>query len=91
MGCVYFVIALIAPRVLLFLIFLLTGWFQRAFNTWLWPIVGFLFMPYATLAYMAAMLNNAHQLTGGWLALFVVGVLVDLGHFGGGAAYRRRR
>ena len=71
--------------------FLLTDWFGRGFETQVWPILGFVFMPYTTLAYLGAMLNNNHTLSGGWLALFIVAIIVDAGHWGGGGvAYRRK-
>lgn len=77
-------------------IWLLTNWFDRAYETVLWPVVGFFLMPYTTLAYMAAMLNNNYSVRGGWLALVVVAVVVDIGHWGEGGrkvtkARRRRR
>ena len=84
MGCIFAIIALAVPRVMMFFAFLLTNWFGRAFDSLLWPILGFVFMPYTTLAYMAAMLNNNHTLSGGWLALFIVAIIVDTGHWGGG-------
>ena len=91
MGCIIAVIALAVPRVLMVFAFLLTDWFGRAFQTSVWPILGFVFMPYTTLAYLAAMLNNNHTLSGGWLVLLVVAIVVDAGHWGGsGATYRRR-
>lgn len=92
MGFLIVVFALAVPRILMFVAFLTTNWFQRGFETQLWPILGFLFMPYATLAYVAAMLNNNHTLSGGWLILFVLAVLVDISHWGGGGqTYRKRR
>ncbi len=90
MGCLIAVVALAVPRVLIVFAFLLTDWFGRAFQTSVWPILGFAFMPYTTLAYLAAMLNNNHTLSGGWLVLLVVAIVVDAGHWGGGATYRRR-
>lgn len=90
MGCLLAIVALAVPRVVLVVAFLTTDWFKRAFEVNLWPVLGILFMPYATLAYLAAMLNNNHALTGGWLALFIVAVVVDVGHWGGGGhTYRR--
>ena len=90
-GCIFALLALAVPRVLMILAFLLTNWFSRAFETQVWPLMGFVFMPYTTLAYMAAMLNNNHTLSGGWLALFIVAIVVDVGHhWGGGVKYRRR-
>ena len=91
MGILFALIALALPRVMMAIAFLMTDWFSRAFETRLWPIIGFLFMPYSTLAYMAAMLNNNHALTGGWLVLVIVAIIVDAGHWGGsGRTYRRR-
>ena len=91
MGCIFAVIALALPRTLMVFAFLLTDWFGRGFETQVWPILGFVFMPYTTLAYLAAMLNNNHTLSGGWLALFIVAIIVDVGHWGGGGvAYRRK-
>jgi len=91
MGCIIAVIALAVPRILMFFILLLTDWFGSAFETRAWPILGFVFMPYTTLAYLAAMLNNNHALSGGWLALFIVAVVVDAGHWGGsGFSYHRK-
>lgn len=91
MGFILVVIALAVPRVLLFIAFLMTNWFGRAFETRLWPLLGFLFMPYATLAYIAAMLNNNHALTGGWLVLFIAAIVVDVTHWGtGGHSYNKK-
>ncbi len=91
MGCVLVVIGLAVPRVLMFFIWLLTDWFGRGFETRVWPILGFIFLPYTTLAYMAAMLNNNHKLSGLWLVLFVLAILVDIGNWGGSRAATRRR
>ena len=91
MGCIFAVIALAVPRTLMVFVFLLTDWFGRGFETQVWPILGFVFMPYTTLAYLVAMLNNNHTLSGGWLALFIVAIIIDAGHWGGGGvAYRRK-
>lgn len=79
MGCLLPCLAVLMPRVVMFFISLLTNWFQQAYNTVLWPLLGFFFMPYTTLAYMAAMLNNHHTLDNGWLVLVIVAAIVDLG------------
>jgi len=89
MGCLAVIIALVVPRVMMVFAFLMTDWFSRAFETRLWPLMGFLFMPYATLTYVAAMLNNNHALTGGWLVLFVAAIVVDVSHWGGGCCTYR--
>ncbi len=71
------------------LIAIFTPWFGAAFNSALLPFLGFLFMPYTTLAYMAAMLNNNHNVSGGWLVLIVIAAVVDLG--GHRSMVRQRR
>jgi len=71
--------ALAAPRFLMVMIWFLSNWFGRAYETTLWPLLGFLFMPFTTLAYMAAMLNNQGRLSGLWIVLLVLAVLADLG------------
>lgn len=94
MGCVVVVLALMLPRVVMVIAWLLTDWFAEAYNTRFWPILGFLCMPYTTLAYMAAMLKNNHQLGGFWLVLLVVAVIFDLGHWSSASRHRgpdRRR
>lgn len=91
--CLLAAFGLLVPRVLLFFMWLLRGdWFAQSFHHWVWPVLGFLFMPYTTLAYMAGMLNNHGHISGGWLVLVIVAVLVDIGHWGGGQrSYRVRR
>ena len=90
MPCLLVILALLLPRVVMFFIWLMTNWFSRAYDTWIWPLLGFIFMPYTALAYMAAMLH-AGSVTGGWLALVIVAAIVDISHWGGGGrkAFRR--
>jgi hypothetical protein len=82
MRCLTAILALFFPRLAMVVIWLCTSWFSIAYQTILWPILGFIFMPYTTLAYMAAMINNHHAVSGGWLALVIFAVLVDLAHHG---------
>ena len=93
MGCLLFLVALLLPRVGLVLIFLFTNWLHVAYEGifWLWPLLGLLFLPYTTLAYMAAVLNTGGAIPLGWLLLIVLAVLADLAHWGGGTRYRRRK
>jgi hypothetical protein len=90
MPCLLVVLALLIPRVVMFFIWLLTDWFARAFaGGALIPLLGFFFLPYATLAYMAAQLNGG--VTGWWLVVLVIAIIVDLGHWSSGAGVKRRR
>ncbi len=91
MPCLLLIFAVFFPRFVMILIAIFSTWFRSAFDTFLWPFLGFLFMPYTTLAYMAAMLNNNHNVNGGWLALVIVAAMIDLGGQGGSASRGRRR
>ena len=70
----------------------LIGYTAHAFETVMWPILGFLFMPFTTCAYAIAM-NEVGSIRGAGLALLIIGVFFDLGSHGGtassGSHYRR--
>jgi len=88
MGCLLPVVSLFMPRFVLFFIWILTDWLGRAYDTVMWPLLGFFFMPYTTLAYMAAMLQNDGSVSGGWIVLVVVAVMFDLGGQGSSVKVR---
>jgi len=90
MPCLLILVGLFIPRVTLFFLWLLTGYVGRAYETSLWPLLGFFFLPYTTLAYAIAM-NEGGSLKGFWLVLFVLGILLDFGVLGGASRTRRRR
>lgn len=84
-GC----LALSAPRVTLLLVVLFSTYIGRAYQSMLWPFLGFFFMPLTTLAYAWAI--NVHgSVDGGYLAVVVIAVLIDLGIIGGSAKNRYR-
>ena len=91
MGCILALMAMLVPRILMVFIWLLTDWFTMAYSTVIWPVLGFVFMPYTTLVYMGAMIRNNQSLNGVWLVLFIIAVVVDAGHWGGGARRAHRR
>jgi len=90
MPCILTIIALAFPRIVLFLVFLLSNYLGRAYHTVLWPFLGFFFMPLTTLAYAWA-INSAGSVEGIYLVAVVIAVLIDLGLIGSGEAGRRRR
>ncbi len=91
MGCIFVVVALLVPRAAIVVLFLFTPWLEAAFRTWLWPVLGLIFLPYTTLAYTLAVVNTGGALTPGWLVVMLIAVLADLGHWGGGYHVHRRR
>jgi hypothetical protein len=79
------------PRVALLFAWLLTDYTKSAFETRLWPLLGFFFMPYTTLCYMCAADATHHQITGGWAFLIVFGAFLDLVVTGSAKRKKRRR
>lgn len=87
MCCPVLLIAFFGPRVALVYLWLI-GYLNGIFSAPLWPILGFIFLPFTTLAYAFAMHNGG--MTDFWKILVIVAALVDLGVVGGGARERRR-
>ena len=83
MCCILVLLALVGPRFVLAILWLLTDYLSRAFDAFLLPFLGFLFLPWTTLAYAIAQ-NELGGLSGLGLLVLVLGFLVDLGALGGG-------
>jgi hypothetical protein len=84
-GC----LALAAPRFAIVLVVLFSGYIGRAYETTVWPFLGFLFMPLTTLAYAWA-INSHGSVDGMYLVVVVIAALMDLGVIGGSASRQRR-
>jgi hypothetical protein len=87
-GCLLALLALLTPRFVLFLLWAFSNYLSRAFDSWLWPTIGFFFLPTTTLAYAVAQ-NEFHGLQGVGLVVVLVGFALDVGLIGGGARQRR--
>ncbi len=90
-GCLLFLLSFLTPRIVLVILWL-SGYLGRAYDTFIWPLLGFIFFPFTTLAYAFAYNQTAGAINGLWIALIVLAVLFDLGTYGGGGTkYRTRR
>jgi hypothetical protein len=88
--CAALALVLVGPRFALFVIWLFTDWLSRAYDTFLWPLLGFVFLPWTTLGYMIAA-NWYDGLQGLGILFFAAGVVFDvLSYSGGGRRYRTR-
>lgn len=74
MPCLLTIIALAAPRLVIALLWLLTGWFRGIFPSILWPILGFVFLPTTLLWYTAVQ----HWFGGQWTLWPIVGIVIAL-------------
>lgn len=88
MGCLIVLAGLVAPRVVIVLLWLMTDWFSAFSNQFVLPILGFIFLPYSFLWYSAVL----NWYGGEWglmqSLIMVVAVLCDLG--ASGDSLRRR-
>lgn len=90
MGCLLAILALITPRFVLVIMWLFTDYLARAYDSFIWPFLGFFFLPATTITYAIAV-NEFDGVRGWGLVLVILGVLVDVGLLGGGARSRRGR
>jgi hypothetical protein len=74
MPCLFAIIALMAPRVVIVVLWFFTTWFQGIFDTLLWPILGFIFLPTSLLWYTAV--QNWYG--GEWGTVQIVGIVIAL-------------
>ena len=78
MPLIIILLALLVPRITIVLVWLGTNWFTGLFNTALWPLLGFIFLPLTLLWFTAVQ----HWFGGEWSAIPIIGmviaVLIDL-------------
>ena len=89
MCCLVAVFLLLGPRVgiLLWWLFDMSRW-ERAFSTFIWPLLGAIFLPWTTLAYVFVFPGGVTGLD--WL-LMVFAILLDISSYTGGGRETRRR
>jgi hypothetical protein len=87
MCCILTVLALIGPRAAIIVWWIAdpSRW-DRAFSTFVWPLVGFIFAPWTTLMYVAV--EPVHGFDWVWIAL---ALFVDISLNTGGAYRNRER
>ena len=92
MPCLVGCLALVAPRVVIVLVWLLSDYLHRAYETVIWPVLGFLCMPVTTLAYAWAMNSGPPDAVEKFeIVVIVIAVLIDLGIVGGNARSEKVR
>jgi len=91
--CLVGCLALAFPRLALFLVWLLGGsYLSRAYEHWIWPLLGFFFMPLTTLAFAYGMnsLGRPDEMEPlGWL-LVALAAATDIGLIGNGGKNAQR-
>jgi hypothetical protein len=90
MGCLLFLLAAFAPRVVLVLTWLFTNLVDRAYTGFLVPLLGLLFFPYATLFYVLTWTPGV-GVTGWEWGFVIMGFIFDVAHWVGGGLTGRSR
>lgn len=91
MPCIGVLFALFTPRLMILILWLLTGWFRGIFNTALWPVLGFFFLP-TTLLWYTAVHNWWDGRWGLWQIVgLVIALMIDVSPASGKRRRRRQR
>jgi len=89
-GCLVALVAMLSPRLAIFLLWLFTDRMSVAFNSFWIGLLGFVLLPWTTLAW-AVVYAPVRGVTGfGWF-LVILGFLVDISTHVGSAQARRQR
>jgi hypothetical protein len=92
MPCAVGCLALFTPRIAIILVVIFSNYLGEAYQTFIWPLLGFFFMPLTTLAYALAWhMQPRGSVSGLGLVLVVIAALIDLGIIGGNASNPRVR
>jgi hypothetical protein len=90
MPCLVGCIALAMPRFAIVLVVIFSDYIGRGYPHWIWPLLGFFFLPTTTLAYAWAQNSSGGSPGALHLLVVVVAVLLDLGLLGTGESSRRK-
>lgn len=86
-GCLLAFTLAVAPRLVLILAWIFSNRWDFVWNTWFWPLLGILFLPYTTVMYM--LVWSPSGIVGfDWLWI-LLGVVMDVSKWSQIAANRR--
>jgi hypothetical protein len=77
MGCLFLLLMLISPRLGIIFLWAFTDYVQRAFNGWVVPLLGLIFLPWTTLLYLLVAAPAGGISFWGWLFV-ALGLLMDV-------------
>ncbi|RPJ51614.1 MAG: hypothetical protein EHM21_02260 [Chloroflexi bacterium] len=90
MCCFFMVLMFLGPRVAFLVYWLIPAGrlqMQMAFNTWIWPVLGVIFLPWTTLMY--TFVYGANGMVGFDWVWVGLALAVDIATYAGGG-YKRR-
>ena len=90
MPCLLALLALISPRLVLFLLWIFSDVLSHAYNSWILPLLGFFLLPWTTLV-SALTWSAGHRVDGFDWFLVAIAFLLDLGSYMGSGRARRHK
>lgn len=91
MPCLLTLVALLFPRITIVVLWIFTEWFSGVFNSTIWPVLGFLFMPLTTLWYSVVVNRYGGEWNAMTIAVMVLAVVFDLGSNNSGYKHGKDR
>jgi hypothetical protein len=90
MCCLALTAGFLGPRIALFIWWVFGNKVDAAFGSWIWPLLGLIFLPWTTLAYVLAW-GPINDVSGaGWLVV-AIGFAADIATYSSRAAKNRYR
>ncbi|HKF36190.1 MAG TPA: hypothetical protein VKB35_04760 [Ktedonobacteraceae bacterium] len=90
-ACLFALGAAFFPRLALLFVWLFTPLVNRAFHfTFIWPLLGLIFLPFTTLMYVFAYIPGVGLHGWGWFVV-ALGLLLDISSYGSSAYSNRNR
>ena len=88
MCCLFLIAAGIGPRIALALWWIFGDKVDLAFDSWVWPLLGLVFLPWTTIMYVLAW-SPVGGVTGAEWLLVALGVALDIATYSARAARSR--
>lgn len=88
MCCLVGLMALLGPRIALAFWWIFGDKVDAAFSSWIWPLLGLIFLPWTTLFYVIAW-SAIGGVNGAWWLFVALGVVLDVSTYASRNAKRR--
>lgn len=89
-GCVFALISVVSPRLAFLFLWIFTDLVNRAFDGFIFPFLGFLFLPFTTLIYVLVY-NPLYGISAWGWAFLVLALFVDVSAYVGSAVSNKDR
>lgn len=90
MGCLVAIVAGFFPRVALVVVWITTNYVDRAYDSFLLPLLGLFFLPFTTLIYALVWIPGVHLGDGRWVWVAIAFVVELMGYAGTGRSNKDR-